>query len=114
MSNIWFRLMAAEFKVRDFFKPRKDIIKEVELKEGFHVLDFGCGPGGYTLPVSEAIGATGKLYALDATPLALEMVKKIVEKHKLKNVKTIESDCATGLPNEELDVALLSTMCSTT
>jgi ubiquinone/menaquinone biosynthesis C-methylase UbiE len=107
MPNIWFKMMALEFKIRDFVKPRQDIIKEVGLKEGFRVLDFGCGPGGYIIPVSEAIGTTGKLYALDDMPIALEMVRKIVEKHHLENVKTITSDCDTGLPNEELDVVLL-------
>lgn len=71
------------------------------------MLDFGCGPGGYVLAVSEAIEATGKLYALDTMPVALEMVRKIVDKNKLANVKTIQSDCDTGLPSEELDAVLL-------
>ena len=100
-------MMALEFKVRDFFKPRKDIINEVGLKKGFHVLDFGCGPGGYVLAISQAIGSTGKLYALDAMPIALAMVKKIAVTHKLENVKTVESECNAGIPDEELDVALL-------
>lgn len=107
MSNIWFRLMAAEFQVRDYLHPRQEIVNEVPLKASFHVLDYGCGPGGYVLPVSEAIGSSGKLYALDAMPIAIEMVKKIVAKHNLKNVQTILSDCATGLPEEELNAVLL-------
>ena len=107
MSNIWFRLMAAEFKIRDYLHPRQEIINEVGLKAGFQVLDYGCGPGGYVPPVSEAIGSSGTLYALDAMPIAIEMVSKIVAKNELKNVKTILSDCATGLQNEELDVVLL-------
>jgi len=107
MSNVWFRMMAFEFKIRDFVKPRQDIIKEVQLEKGFQVLDFGCGPGGYILAVSEAIGASGKLYALDTMPIALEMARKIVDKKKLENVKTVQSDCDTGLVDEELDVVLL-------
>lgn len=99
--------MALEFKIRDFIKPRQNVVDEIELKKGFQVLDFGCGPGGYIRAVSEAIGASGKLYALDAMPIALEMVKKIVDKQKLANVKTIESDCDTGLSDESLDVVLL-------
>ncbi len=99
--------MAAEFKIRDHFHPRQEIIEEVGLKTGFQVLDYGCGPGGYVSPVSRAIGLSGALYALDAIPIALEMVNKIVAKNKLKNVKTILSDCATGLKNEKLDVVLL-------
>jgi len=93
VSNIWFRLMAAEFKIRDYLHPRQEIVSEVGLKAGFHVLDYGCGPGGYVPSVSEAIGSSGKLYALDALPIAVEMVKKIVAKDELKNVKTILSDC---------------------
>ena len=107
VSNIGFRLMAFGFKLRDFFKPRQDIVEEVGLNRGFQVLDYGCGPGGYVLAVSEAVGASGKLYALDVNPLALEMVKKIIAKNKLENVETILSDCATGLADETLDAVLL-------
>lgn len=99
--------MALGFKVRDALKPRKNIISEVGLKEGFHVLDYGCGPGGYVLATSEAIGLSGKLYALDINPLALEMVNQIVKKNNLKNVVTILSDGATRISNEELDAVLL-------
>lgn len=99
--------MAAEFKIRDYLHPREEIVSEIGLKNGFKVLDYGCGPGGYVVPVSEAVGSSGKLYALDAMPIAIEMVKKTVAKKGLKNVQTILSDCATGLPDEELDVALV-------
>jgi len=107
MSNIWFKLMALEFKIRDSRHPRADILKEVQLKQGFQVLDYGCGPGGYVFPASKMIGETGKLYALDATPLAIKMVKNIVAKNGLKNVETILSDCPTGLPGQSLDAVLL-------
>jgi ubiquinone/menaquinone biosynthesis C-methylase UbiE len=107
MSGIWFRLMALEFKIRDYRRPRANILKEVGLKPGFQVLDFGCGPGGYVLAASKFVGETGKVYALDVTPLAIKMVKDIVEKSCLKNIETILSDCATELPDESLDVVLL-------
>lgn len=108
MSSIWFKLMALEFKIRDYRNPRANILNEVGIKLGFYVLAFGCGPGGYVLPASKLVGELGKVYALDVTPLAMKMVKSIVEKNALKNVETILSDCATGLPNESLDVVLLS------
>jgi ubiquinone/menaquinone biosynthesis C-methylase UbiE len=71
------------------------------------VLDYGCGPGGYVIPASELIGEKGRLYALDVMPIAVEMVKHLVEKKKLHNVETILSDCDTGLPDNSLDVVLL-------
>ena len=107
MSNTWFRLMALEFKIRDYRHPRQEIVEEVGLKAGFQVMDYGCGPGGYVPAVSEAIRSSGKLYALDALPIAINMVKKTVAKKALNNVETILSDCATGLPDQELDAVLL-------
>ena len=107
MSELGFKAMAFTFKIRDFFSPRRNIVKEAGIKEGYSVLDFGCGSGSYVLAVAELVGKSGKVYALDVQPLAIEMVKKIAEKKKLTNVKTILSDMKTGLPDDSIDVALL-------
>ena len=107
MSNLGFRAMAFTFKIRDFFNPRLNIVKEVGIKKGFHVLDYGCGSGSYIPAVAELVGNSGKVYALDVNPLAVEMVKKLAEKKQLANVKTILSDRKTGLPDDSIDVVLL-------
>jgi ubiquinone/menaquinone biosynthesis C-methylase UbiE len=107
MSGVWFRLMALEFRIRYFLNPRDEVLNEVGMKRGFSVLDYGCGPGGYVLPACKLVGETGRLYALDINPLAIKMVKKLVKKKGLKNVETILSDCATGLPSESVDAVLL-------
>ena len=107
VSNIWFRLMALEFKIRDYRSPRAGILKEAGLRQGCQVLDYGCGPGGYVLPAARLVGESGRLYALDVTPLSIKMVKNIVAKNSLKNVETILSDCATGLPCESVDAVLM-------
>lgn len=44
-----FRLMSWMYWARDLFEPRRNILKEVGLKEGFQVLDYGCGPGSYII-----------------------------------------------------------------
>ena len=99
--------MALTFRIRDFFKPRRDVVKEAEIEEGFHVLDYGCGSGSYIKAVGELVGASGKIYALDIQPIAITMVKKIAAENQLTNVETILSDCKTGLPDDSIDVALL-------
>jgi len=38
-SNLDFELMSLTFKIRDFLSPRKKILEEVAIKQGFHVLD---------------------------------------------------------------------------
>jgi len=107
MFDFGFKAMAFSFRIRDFLRPRSDIVKEAGIKEGFHVLDYGCGRGSYVRAVSEVVGESGKVYALDIQPLAVESVKKIAEKHHLTNVETILSDRKTGLPDESIDVVLL-------
>ena len=105
--NFGFRVMAFAFKFRDFFRPRKNVLKEVGIKSGFHVLDFGCGPGSYIAPLADLVGESGKIYALDIHPLAIQMVDSIVRKKQLPNVETILSDGKTGLPDNSVDVVLL-------
>jgi ubiquinone/menaquinone biosynthesis C-methylase UbiE len=107
MSDLGFRAMALTFKIRDFFRPRRDIVKEAGIEEGHSVLDFGCGSGSYVTAVAELVGRSGKVYALDVQPLAIKMVKKIAAKNKLTNVETILSDRKTGLPDDSIDVVLL-------
>ncbi|MCD6472709.1 class I SAM-dependent methyltransferase [Candidatus Aerophobetes bacterium] len=105
--NFHFKLMSFTYKFRDLFSPRKNILKEVGIKPGFHVLDYGCGPGGYITATAELVGKSGKIYALDIHPLAIQMVQNIASKKQLTNVKTICSDCKTGLPDNSIDVVLL-------
>jgi ubiquinone/menaquinone biosynthesis C-methylase UbiE len=107
MSNFGFRITAFTFKIRDFFKSRKEIVKEVGIQEGFRVLDYGCGSGSYITAVVELVGKSGKVYALDIQPLAIEMVKKIVATRQLTNVETILSDRRTGLADNSVDRVLL-------
>jgi ubiquinone/menaquinone biosynthesis C-methylase UbiE len=107
MSNFGFKTMAFTFKIRDFFRPRTKIVTEVGIREGFRVLDYGCGAGSYITAVAELVGTSGKVYALDIQPSAVEMVKKIVAKKQLTNVETILSDRKTGLPDDSIDRVLL-------
>jgi len=48
--------MSFGYKFRDFFLPRRNILDEVGIKEGFHILDYGCGPGGYVAAASKLVG----------------------------------------------------------
>jgi ubiquinone/menaquinone biosynthesis C-methylase UbiE len=99
--------MTCLFVLRDLLIPRMQVLKEVGIREGDHVLDYGCGPGGYIVPLAKLVGRTGKIYALDMHPLAMDMVRRRVATNHLENVETIHSECDTGLPDKSLDVVLL-------
>ena len=108
MSNLYFRLMALTLKIRDIFSPPEKILEESGIQQGFQVLDFGCGPGSFTLAAARIIGESGKVYALDIHPLAVQTVQKKATKKKLPNIETISSGCATGQPEQSIDVVILN------
>ncbi|MGQ9498569.1 MAG: methyltransferase domain-containing protein, partial [Desulfotomaculales bacterium] len=88
-SGLHFRIMSWAFKLRDILEPRESVLQEADLKEGFRVLDYGCGPGSYVVPAARMVGETGQVYALDIHPLAIKMVNSIANKKQLRNVTTI-------------------------
>lgn len=107
MSDSEFKLMSFGYKFRDFSLPRKNVLKEIGIRPGFYILDYGCGPGSYSIIAAELVGKTGKIYALDIHPLAVQRVQSAASKKRLTNIETIHSNCATGLENSSVDVALL-------
>lgn len=107
MPNWAFAGMSFIFKLRDFLFPREDVLKEAGIKPGFQVLDYGCGPGGYVLGAAELVGESGMVYALDIHPLAVQKVQELARKNGLTNIKTIQSDCQTGLADGSIDLVLL-------
>lgn len=107
MPKFHFKRMSFMFKLRDSFRPRKHILREVGIEPGFHVLDYGCGPGSYIIPLTELVGKSGKVYALDIHPLAIKRVQSIASKKGLTNVETISSSGCTELPDDTIDVILL-------
>ena len=83
-SSLRFTLMRLAFKIRDLISARINVLKEADIKPGNTVLDYGCGPGSYILPLSSLIGPSGEIFALDIHPLAIKSVQDIASKNKLK------------------------------
>lgn len=93
--------------IRDLFYPPREIFNELPIKHGYQILDYGCGPGSYSIAAAELLEETGMVYALDLHPYAIEDVRQTIKKRKLSNIQTIISDCETGLPSNSVDIVLL-------
>ena len=106
MPDLHFKLMSLLFKIRDLLVPRRTILKEAGLLPGFQVLDYGCGPGSYTIAAAQMVGSSGTVSALDIHPLAIESVNDAALKKNLTNIQAIRSDCNTSLPDKSIDVVL--------
>ena len=72
-------------------------------------MDFGCGPGTYTIPVAKIVGKEGRVYALDKNKNALDNLMKKANIGGLKNIRRIATsgELSIDLPNESVDVSLI-------
>ncbi len=104
-SDFAFRLMAWEFKLRDWLRPPENILREAGVRAGMRVLDFGCGPGGFSLAASALVGKRGFVYALDIQPVALQYVQSAAKRLSLENIKTIHT--IDFITSETVDFVML-------
>ena len=106
MKNIAFKGMSAFFALRDkLSNPMKKIMK-AKVKRGDYVLDYGSGPGSFSLSAAKIVGDSGKVYAADIQPLSAEKIQKKALKEGLNNIETITTDWSTGLKDNSIDVIL--------
>ena len=106
MNSLGFNLMCLWFQLRDLLSSPENVLSEAGIRPGFQVLDYGCGPGSYTLVAAELVGQSGKVHAADRNPRALERVQQVASRKGLRNIETIHTDCATGLENGRMDIVL--------
>ncbi|MBU7020712.1 MAG: class I SAM-dependent methyltransferase [Theionarchaea archaeon] len=107
MTALDFKLLELALTIRDLVSPPERKMKEAGLRSGFFVLDYGCGPGSYTISAARITGPSGRVYAVDVNPLALESVRKKAMKKRLSHVEVIHSNCKTGLESATIDVVLM-------
>lgn len=106
-SSFSFKFMKLAFVIRDILIPRIKILKEAEIKEGMNVVEFGCGPGSYTIPLSRLAGQKGKIYAVDRNDIALKTTNEELIKNKIDNVILIKTECRIDLSDASIDIVLL-------
>ena len=86
LSNIEFRLMRGFMKIADHVHPHVQVRTEsFGIKSGQTVVDYGCGPGRYTIEMARLVGAGGKVIAVDLVNLALEETQRKLEAEGFKN-----------------------------
>jgi len=84
-------------------KDGEEFFREVGLKEGQTVLDFGCGEGHYAIPAAKLVGDGGKVYALDKDEKALHRLMRLIHDKKIKNIEVLRGDSKISLANSLVD-----------
>jgi len=100
-----------EIDVKEWLNGEGEVfLKDIGIKKGDVILDFGCGDGPYTIPAAKVVRKEGKVYAMDKD---LESMHKLMEIAKTKGLKNIiplhakSEEPKINLESESIDVVLL-------
>ena len=95
---------------RSYQDPFK-IAKAIGVKKGMTVVDMGCGPGFFTLPLAKLVGPKGMVYAVEANPTMLKHLRDNIRKTDANGnrIKAIHANVSrTRIPTASADVVLLA------
>jgi ubiquinone/menaquinone biosynthesis C-methylase UbiE len=107
-SDFGFRLTTLAFRLRDLLQNPRRSLEKAQLRTGMSVVDYGCGPGSFTMPAAEVVGQEGKVFAVDIHPLAISTVQRKASRKGLQNVETIPvKGYDTGIQDSSIDRVLL-------
>jgi ubiquinone/menaquinone biosynthesis C-methylase UbiE len=85
------------------------VLKSFGLKLGMTVLDVGTGAGFYLPYLSKMVSDSGKVYAIDISPEAVEYAKGKVSQLGLKNVEVlISQENQIPLPDNTVDFTYMA------
>lgn len=108
MPDWSFKGMIWLYKVYDLIHNIQRDLEKIPLKEGMVMVDYGCGPGRYTILAAKLVGPKGKVFAVDIHPLAIKMIKEKAARESLTNIEPVLVDSYnTGIQSSSIDLVLL-------
>lgn len=90
-----------------------DSLSEVlPVKNGSVVLDLACGKGLYSIFLSEMVGDTGLVYALDLWEEGIQALGKEIEEKNITNILPLRNDAVKEIKVDEysVDLCLMATV----
>ncbi len=87
---------ALDSRIRRWLQSPRRLL-EPYVREGMTALDFGCGPGFFTLELARLVGSSGHVIAVDLQPGMLERVRAKILGTALEPRITLHQCQANGI-----------------
>ena len=95
-----------------FLEPQK-VLKELELRDNMIAADFGCGAGGWVIPLAKIL-EEGKVYALDVQKEMLSALEGHASLENILNIETIVCDLeeleGSEIIDNSMDLVLMTNL----
>ena len=88
-------------------QPTK-LLKMLEIKSGMTVADMGAGSGYHSFRLAKAVGAKGKVLAVDIQKEMLDIIRRRMKQDKVENIEPVlGTETDPKLPAGEVDLILM-------
>ena len=95
-----------ERQARELAHESAWLFDQIGVREGWQVVEIGCGPRGCLGLLSERVGASGRVVGVERSVEQVESARQFVAENHLTNVEVLAVDArATGLPAGAFDLA---------
>lgn len=95
-----------------FLNPN-EVLNQLELRESMIAADFGCGSGGWAIPLAKRL-KEGRIYAIDILEEPLSALKSRAEKEEIINIiplrGNVEAKDGIKVPDSVCELVLLTNL----
>ena len=77
---------------RDEWQQPERVVEALDLSPGQWVADLGAGGGYFSFRLADAVGAGGRVYAIDVDPGMLSYLDDRIESDDYSNLETVRAD----------------------
>lgn len=89
--------------------PPAEVVRALHLHGGETVADIGAGTGYFSLPISRALGASGRVIAVDAQREMLAHLREKMQQESVMGIDLVHAEAdATTLPDSCCDLVFMA------
>lgn len=95
------------------FSNPDEVVKQLGIREGEVVADFGCGAGTYSIAIARALNGSGRVYAIDVQKDILTRVQNTAKEEGVGGIVSViwgnlEIEGGTKIKDQTVDLVILA------